>query len=193
MRRATSMFKSMAAAVVATVAGCLLVLVLLPSNATPWPSGKADVPPPGAGPARADVMGRGVPAGPEASGHDAAAGRPAHTRRTQPEEEPPSDPPLRGWRIAVNGPAPGLTFRGNGGFSVSWTNNTGREVDVWLTVRHGNRMQRMALVAPRAGAGPTGEALVSLPPVAPGHAYALEVTTDDDIAHAYSTAFSVIA
>ncbi|KIZ17278.1 hypothetical protein SNA_14715 [Streptomyces natalensis ATCC 27448] len=187
------MFKSMAAVAVATVGGCLLVLVLLPSHGTPWPSGKADVPP-GAGPARADIMGRGVPAAPaEASGHDAPAGHSAHSRHTEPEEEPPAHAPPRGWRIAVNGPAPGLTFRGNGGFSVSWTNNTGREVDVWLTVRHGNRMQRMAQVAPRAGAGPTGEALVSLPPVAPGRAYALEVTTQDDIAHAYSTSFAVIA
>ncbi|MFJ9848391.1 hypothetical protein [Streptomyces sp. NPDC101150] len=190
MRRATSMLKSVAVAVVATAVGCLLVMTLLPSHARPWPTEAKPAAAPGAAPGRADVLGHGGSAARVATtGLGAAtAGQPRHgkPRHAQRKHVP------RHLRIAVTAPQPGLSFRVHGSFSVAWTNNTGREVDVWLHVRtRAKRTQRVALVAPRAGAGPTGEALVTLPLVAPGRAYFLEVSADDGAARAFSRAFTV--
>ncbi|MFF4952347.1 hypothetical protein ACWC2K_06955 [Streptomyces chattanoogensis] len=195
MRRATSMLRSVAVAVAATGVGCLLVLTLLPSHARPWPTEAKTTGTPGGGPAHADVTGQDGSAA-----HVAAAGLGAATaERHEHRQAKPAQPKhshskrtARNPRIEVTALQPGLSFRGNGSFSVDWKNNTGHEVDVWLTVRtRGHRMQRLGLVAPRAGAGAIGEALVTLPQVAPGRGYALEVAADDDIAHAYSTAFAV--
>ena len=84
-------------------------------------------------------------------------------------------------RIEVTAPQPGVDYKANGSFSVAWKNSTGEEVDVWLRTATGHgRSQRVALVAPRAGAGPNGEALVTLPKVPPGPRYFLEVSTAGD-------------
>ncbi|WP_053927236.1 hypothetical protein [Streptomyces chattanoogensis] len=200
MRRATSMLRSVAVAVAATGVGCLLVLTLLPSHARPWPTEAKTTGTPGGGPAHADVLGQDGPAAHVANAGlgAATAERPEHrqAKHTRPRHAQPRHGhprrTARNLRIEVTALQPGLSFRGNGSFSVDWKNNTGREVDVWLTVRtRGHRMQRLGLVAPRAGAGAVGEALVTLPQVAPGRGYALEVAADDGIAHAYSTAFAV--
>ncbi|MFI9045376.1 hypothetical protein [Streptomyces sp. NPDC053427] len=205
MRRATSMLKSVAVAVVATAVGCLLVLTLLPSHARPWPTEVRTSGAPGAAPDRADVLGHGGSVARAATtGLDAATA--AQPRHAQPRHAQPAHgkaahgKPAHGRakhaprrpRIAVTAPQPGLSFRVNGSFSVAWTNNTGGEVDVWLHVRtRGKRTQRVALVAPRAGAGATGEALVTLPLVAPGRAYSLEVAAHDGVARAFSKGFAV--
>ncbi|MER6052709.1 hypothetical protein ABT168_35615, partial [Streptomyces sp. NPDC001793] len=92
----------------------------------------------------------------------------------------------------VTGPAGPASLRAKGSFPVAWTNTTGTEVDVWLNAAAGRgRIQRLAMVSPRAGAGPAGEALVTLPEVPPGKAYALEVTAGNGAAHAFSRPFAV--
>ncbi|MEU9118203.1 hypothetical protein AB0D04_42465 [Streptomyces sp. NPDC048483] len=214
MRRATLMLRSVAVAVVATAVGCLLVLTLLPSHARPWPTAAKAAGAPGAAPGHAAMLGQDGSAAPAAATGPGAAttgqpkqaqskqgrsghgkphhGKPRHRhpKHGKPGHGKPKRAP-RAARISVMALQPGLSFRGNGSFSVTWTNGTGRDVDVWLTHSTAKQTQRLALVAPRAGARPAGEALVTLPQLAPGRAYALEVATGDGTAHAFSTRFSV--
>ncbi|MFG2137988.1 hypothetical protein [Streptomyces sp. NPDC048650] len=181
MRRATSLLLSVVVAIAATAVGCLLVLTLLPSHARPWPTAPmaTGAPAPAAAPRQASI-----------TGHGGSAAR-AATTGLGTDTHRPRHAPRRG-RIAVTAPMAGLSFRVNGSFSVAWTNNTGHDVDVWLSVRtKGKRTQRLALVAPRAGSASVGEALVTLPRVSPGRAYALEVAAGDGVTRAFSTPFAV--
>ncbi|MFF8785941.1 hypothetical protein [Streptomyces sp. NPDC015125] len=172
MCRATSMATNLAVAVAATAVGCMLVISLTPSRpdaGKTWPS---------AGRPSAAL-----------SGHAGSAARAAtsalHATATGagPEEsEEPEDfasPPTG--RIEVTAPGPGVDYKANGSFTVAWKNSTGEEVDVWLRAAAGHgRSQRVALVVPRAEAGPAGEAIVTLPKVPPGPRYFLEVATPGD-------------
>lgn len=121
------------------------------------------------------------------SGHAGSAARAAtsvlHTAGAGSEEpgEPEAFASAPTGRIEVTAPGPGVDYKANGSFTAAWKNSTGEEVDVWLRAATGHgRSQRVALVVPRAEAGPTGEAIVTLPKVPPGPRYALEVATAGD-------------
>ncbi|WP_336049563.1 hypothetical protein [Streptomyces sp. CA2R101] len=170
MCRATSMATNLAVAVAATAVGCMLVISLTPSSPH---DGKNRSP-------------HGRPTA-TVSGHAGSAARAAasvlHTTGTGPEEPgaPEDFASAPTGRIEVTAPGPGVDYKANGSFTAAWTNSTGEEVDVWLRAATGHgRSQRVALVVPRAEAGPTGEAIVTLPKVPPGPRYALEVATAGD-------------
>ncbi|WP_241745754.1 hypothetical protein [Streptomyces lydicus] len=166
MCRATSMATNLAVAVATTAVGCMLVISLAPSRPDTGKSG------PAAGRAVAATAGH---AGSAARAATSALG--AAAASAGPEE---SASPTTG-RIEVTAPEPGVDYKPNGSFAVAWNNSTGEEVDVWLRTATGHgRSQRVALVATRAGAGPTGETLVTLPRVPPGPRYFLEVATAGD-------------
>ncbi|MCZ0992356.1 hypothetical protein O1L44_03285 [Streptomyces noursei] len=144
----------------------------------------------------------GVPEDPQAPDDqrapdaDAAAAAPGPARARPADSPPDAAPPGTGrppaGRIQVTAPTDQASLRVNGSFPVAWTNTTGTEVDVWLNAAAGpGRIQRLALVSPRAGAGRAGEVLVTLPEVPPGPAYALEVTAGNGAAHAFSRPFAV--
>ncbi|MFG2531214.1 hypothetical protein [Streptomyces sp. NPDC048516] len=172
MCRATSMATNLAVAVAATAVGCMLVISLTPSR-------------PEAGKSRPPAGSRAA----AASGHAGSAARAATSALNTtaagagpeaPEESEDFASPPTG-RIEVTAPEPGVDFKANGSFTAAWKNSTGEEVDVWLRAATGHgRSQRVALVVPRAEAGPTGEALVTLPKVPPGPRYVLEVSTAGD-------------
>ncbi|WP_328382572.1 hypothetical protein OHS81_04300 [Streptomyces sp. NBC_00400] len=172
MCRATSMATNLAVAVAATAVGCMLVISLTPSSPHGGKNGTS------AGRPTAAV-----------SGHAGSAARAAtsvlHTTATGAGPEDPGEPedfasPPTG-RIEVTAPEPGVDYKANGSFTAAWKNSTGEEVDVWLRAATGHgRSQRVALVVPRAEAGPTGEAIVTLPKVPPGPRYVLEVATAGD-------------
>ncbi|MEW1672131.1 hypothetical protein AB0O47_02620 [Streptomyces noursei] len=192
MGRVAETANTLAVAVAATAVGCTLVLELAPSHRGSERSAAPAAPPAVAagpvaagrsavtrdGPAGADPALRAAPAarGPAAvrpAGSHPAGSRPAGT-------------------IQVTAPAGPVNLRANGSFPVAWTNSTGAEVDVWLSATAGRgRIQRLALVSPRAGAASAGEALVTLPAVPPGRAYALEVAAGNGTAHAFSRPFAV--
>ncbi|GGX07723.1 hypothetical protein [Streptomyces noursei] len=132
----------------------------------------------------------------DAPGADTAAAAPGPARARPADSPPDAAPPGTGQppagRIQVTAPADQASLRVNSSFPVAWTNTTGTEVDVWLNAAAGpGRIQRLALVSPRAGAGRAGEVLVTLPEVPPGPAYALEVTAGNGAAHAFSRPFAV--
>ncbi|MGW7549858.1 hypothetical protein [Streptomyces rimosus] len=86
-----------------------------------------------------------------------------------------ADPSLK-----VRTPAAGSSAKVAGSLLVQWTNTTGKEVDVWLSARTpSGGHDRLSLVAPKAGSKRAGEALATLPVVAPGTSYTVEVTTQD--------------
>ncbi|MFH8590923.1 hypothetical protein [Streptomyces rimosus] len=86
-----------------------------------------------------------------------------------------ADPSLK-----VRTPAAGSSAKVAGSLLVQWTNTTGKEVDVWLSARTpSGGHDRLSLVAPKAGSKRSGEALATLPVVAPGTTYTVEVTTQD--------------
>jgi hypothetical protein len=190
MPRAASMAKDVVITVVATAAGCWLVLAIAP---TPPGSPKGGV---GAHPATPGHAGA-----PARNGSAARAATSALGGDTAPASAPatpspsPSPSPPEAERIEVTAPTGDLSFRANGSFSVSWTNNTGKDVDVWLNTGTGEAdSERLALVVPRAGSGTQGEALVSLPRVPPGSSYSLEVAAaGTGGAHAFSEPFAVTA
>ncbi|MEK2474806.1 hypothetical protein [Streptomyces noursei] len=139
---------------------------------------------------------RQAPDDQQAPDADAAAAVPGPARARPADSPPDAAAPGTGrppaGRIQVTAPADQTSLRVNGSFPVAWTNTTGTEVDVWLNAAAGpGRIQRLALVSPRAGAGRAGEVLVTLPEVPPGPAYALEVTTGNGTAHAFSRPFTV--
>ncbi|WEB39266.1 hypothetical protein MOV08_08250 [Streptomyces yunnanensis] len=139
---------------------------------------------------------RQAPDDQQAPDADAAAAVPGPARARPADSPPDAAPPGTGrppaGRIQVTAPADQTSLRVNGSFPVAWTNTTGTEVDVWLNAAAGpGRIQRLALVSPRAGAGRAGEVLVTLPEVPPGPAYALEVTAGNGTAHAFSRPFTV--
>ncbi|MFI0902768.1 Ser-Thr-rich GPI-anchored membrane family protein [Streptomyces sioyaensis] len=166
MSRATSMATNLAVAVATTAVGCMLVISLAPSRPESGKSWRPD--------------GSAVAA---TSGHAGSAARAATSAlgatAAGPEDEQFTSPPTG--RIVVTAPAPGVDYKANGSFTVAWKNTTGEQVDVWLYAETGQgRAERVAVVAPRAGDGPTGEALVTLPNVPPGPRYFLEVATAGD-------------
>lgn len=95
--------------------------------------------------------------------------------------------------ITVTSPGADSSFRAYGSTSLTWTNTTGQDVDVWLTVRSGGRAERLAKVTSKAGSERAGEALVTLPRVAPGSSYALEVAAADGAARGFSRPVTVTA
>ncbi|MEU5543240.1 Ser-Thr-rich GPI-anchored membrane family protein [Streptomyces sioyaensis] len=166
MSRATSMATNLAVAVATTAVGCMLVISLAPSRPESGKSWRPD--------------GSAVAA---TSGHAGSAARAATSAlgatAAGPEDEQFASPPTG--RIVVTAPAPGVDYKANGSFTVAWKNTTGEQVDIWLYAETGQgRAERVAVVAPRAGDGPTGEALVTLPNVPPGRHYFLEVATAGD-------------
>ncbi|MFE7318411.1 hypothetical protein ACFU7T_35735 [Streptomyces sp. NPDC057555] len=176
MGRLAEAANSLALAVAATAVGCTLVLELSPTHHSD--TGRAT--------SRATVTrGDRGPGDPAARAATAALGAAAKAPL-------PGAPLRRAGRIRVTAPAGPMSLRANGSLPVTWTNTTGAEVDVWLSAAAGRgRIQRLALVSPRAGAAAAGEALVTLPAVAPGRAYALEVAAGNGAAHAFSRPFAV--
>ncbi|MEE6269899.1 hypothetical protein V2E29_30235 [Streptomyces diastatochromogenes] len=187
MGRVAETANTLAVAVAATAVGCTLVLELAPSHRG---SDRA------AAPAAAPAVAAGpVAAGRSAVTRDGPAGADPALRAAPATREPATVRPA-GSRpagtIQVTAPAGPVNLRANGSFPVAWTNSTGAEVDVWLSATAGRgRIQRLALVSPRAGAASAGEALVTLPAVPPGRAYALEVAAGNGTAHAFSRPFAV--
>ncbi|MFF2806525.1 hypothetical protein ACFVT2_04955 [Streptomyces sp. NPDC058000] len=201
MGRVAESANTLAIAVAATAVGCTLVLELAPSHRV------------GSAPPASPAVAAAVAAGTIATGRTAVtrdgsgdAGGPAARAATtalgpagtRPAGSRPGAPLPRGGgrvpvgRIQVTASAAPVSLRANGSFPVTWTNTTGTEVDVWLNAAAGRgRIQRLALVSPRAGAGTAGEALVTLPVVPPGRAYALEVAAGSGTAHAFSRPFAV--
>ncbi|MFE6691178.1 hypothetical protein ACFVFQ_32505 [Streptomyces sp. NPDC057743] len=187
MSRVAEAANSLAIAVAATAVGCTLVLELAPTH-------HADTGRPTT-PARASTAGRAAvahdgaprpdgPGGPAARAATAALGSLTGPR---PEAAPPG-----AGRIRITAPAGPMSLRPNGSFPVTWTNTTGSEVDVWLSAAAGHgRIQRVALVSPKAGAAASGEALVTLPAVPPGSKYALEVAAGDHTTTAFSRPFAI--
>ncbi|MFG2827720.1 hypothetical protein ACGFWI_09680 [Streptomyces sp. NPDC048434] len=174
MCRATSMATNLAVAVAATAVGCMLVISLTPSRpdaGKSWPS---------AGSPTAAMSGHAGSAARAAT--SALNATTASAGPEEPEEPEEFASPPTG-RIEVTAPEPGVDYKANGSFTVAWKNSTGEKVDVWLRTATGHgRSQRVALVVPRADAGPTGEAIVTLPKVPPGPRYFLEVATAGDAA-----------
>ncbi|MGW3007774.1 hypothetical protein ACWC9R_02900 [Streptomyces sp. NPDC001219] len=167
MCRATSMATNLAVAVATTAVGCMLVISLAPSHPDTGERG------PAAGTAMAATSGH---AGSAARAATSALGATA-TASSGPEE---FASPTTG-RIEVTAPEPGVDYKAHGSFAVAWINTTGEQVDIWLHTATGQgESERVALVATRAGAGRTGEALVTLPRVPPGPRYFLEVATAGD-------------
>ncbi|GAB7029768.1 hypothetical protein AB0G35_10110 [Streptomyces sp. NPDC021749] len=213
MSRAISIATNLAVAVAATAVGCMTVVTLAPGNPDDGTSrfrsvsARAAAAGPGGSAARAATSALGVhagrpgasrPAGPDAvtrpdavTGPDAVAGTDAWAEA---DEEAGADVGVVAGRIEVTAPPAGLSYRPHGSLPVAWKNSTGRQVDVWLNagMSHGRPPQRLAVVAPKAGAGPTGEALVTLPQVPPEPHYFLEVATAGDGAvHAFSKPFAI--
>ncbi|MGW5114615.1 hypothetical protein ACWEQ8_04050 [Streptomyces noursei] len=187
MGRVAETANTLAVAVAATAVGCTLVLELAPSH-----RGSERAAAPAATPA---VAAGPVAAGRSAVTRDGPAGADPALRAAPAAREPATVRPA-GSRpagtIQVTAPAGPVNLRANGSFPVAWTNSTGAEVDVWLSATAGRgRIQRLALVSPRAGAASAGEALVTLPAVPPGRAYALEVAAGNGTAHAFSRPFAV--
>ncbi|MFB6601593.1 hypothetical protein ACFCXR_05065 [Streptomyces noursei] len=187
MGRVAETANTLAVAVAATAVGCTLVLELAPSH-----RGSERAAAPAAAPA---VAAGPVAAGRSAVTRDGPAGADPALRAAPAAREPATVRPA-GSRpagtIQVTAPAGPVNLRANGSFPVAWTNSTGAEVDVWLSATAGRgRIQRLALVSPRAGAASAGEALVTLPAVPPGRAYALEVAAGNGTAHAFSRPFAV--
>lgn len=175
MSRATSMATNLAVAVAATAVGCMLVISLAPSRPDTGKSWSPDGSPKAATSGHAGSAAR---AATSALGTDSALG--ATTASAVPGEPEEFASPPTG-RIEVTAPQPGVDYKANGSFTVAWRNSTGEEVDVWLRTATGHgRSQRVALVVPRAEAGPNGEAIVTLPEVPPGPRYFLEVATAGD-------------
>ncbi|MFJ6748654.1 MULTISPECIES: hypothetical protein [unclassified Streptomyces] len=188
MRRAASMTRDVAITIAATAAGCWLVFAVAPSQGGGQKGASADHT---ATPGHAGAPGRNGSAARAATSALGGDPEPATTAAPAPTTAPT---PREADRIEVTAPIEGLSFRVNGSFSVAWTNNTGEDVDVWLTTRTGSEdSERVALVAPRAGAGAQGEALVTLPLVPPGASYALEVAVETGSAADYSRPFAVTA
>ncbi|MFE4021878.1 hypothetical protein ACFXPZ_31510 [Streptomyces sp. NPDC059101] len=200
MGRVAETANSLAIAVAATAVGCTMVLELAPSHR----AGSAQPASPTAPAVAVGPVATGRPgvtrAGPDAAGGpaDRAAATAPDPAGTRPAGPRPDGPLPRGGgripagRIQVSAPAAAGSLRTNSSFPVAWTNTTGTEVDVWLNEAAGRgRIQRLALVSPRAGAATAGEALVTLPVVPPGRAYALEVAAGGGTAHAFSRPFAV--
>ncbi|BDM70966.1 hypothetical protein HEK616_44530 [Streptomyces nigrescens] len=201
MSRAISIATNLAVAVAATAVGCMTVVTLAPGNPDDGTSRfrAASTPAAAAGPdgsaARAATSALGIrsgrpgtsgPAGPDAVAEPDAV--------TEPDSEAEPDAETMGGRIEVTAPPAGLSYRPHGSLPVAWRNSTGQQVDVWLNagMGHGRPPQRLAVVAPKAGDGPTGEALVTLPQVPPGPHYFLEVATaGDGTVHAFSKTFAI--
>lgn len=175
MCRATSMATNLAVAVAATAVGCMLVISLTPSRPD---TGRSR---PSAGGPTAAVSGHaGSAARAATSALNTTAAGAGPERPGEPGEPEDFAAPPTG-RIEVTAPKPGVDYKANGSFTAAWKNSTGEEVDVWLRAATGHgRSQRVALVVPRAEAGPTGEAIVTLPKVPPGPRYVLEVATAGD-------------
>ncbi|MEV6564631.1 Ser-Thr-rich GPI-anchored membrane family protein [Streptomyces kronopolitis] len=166
MCRATSMATNLAVAVATTAVGCMLVISLAPSH-----------------PEAAKSRPREESAVAAVSGHAGSAARAATSALGAPaagaDDGRYLSPPTG--RIVVTAPAPGVDYKANGSTSVAWTNTTGEQVDIWLWADNGHGpAERVSVVAPRAGAGRHGEALVTLPNVPPGPRYFLEVATAGD-------------
>ncbi|MGW1376491.1 hypothetical protein ACWD6P_19780 [Streptomyces sp. NPDC002446] len=166
MSRATLIATNLAVAVSATAVGCMLVVTLAPARPDAATGG-----PPAAGALAA------------ATGHEGSSARAATSALGAGAARPGTDlptAPVTG-RIEVTAPQAGVDFQPNGSFAVAWRNSTGEQVDVWLRTATGHgRSQRLGLVATQAGAGAAAEAIVTLPPVAPGPRYFLEVATAGD-------------
>ncbi|MEV1021273.1 Ser-Thr-rich GPI-anchored membrane family protein [Streptomyces sp. NPDC050264] len=90
--------------------------------------------------------------------------------------------------VTVTAPAAGSVHRTGGSLFVTWHNGTGRAVDMWL-VRGG--AARVALLAAKLSAAPSGESATVLPDVPEGRGYAIEVVARDGGEHGYSPSFTV--
>ncbi|WP_411146686.1 hypothetical protein [Streptomyces sp. x-80] len=190
MRRATPI--AVAATVATAASAALLIFALVPSRPGSAPGGTGVT----AVGARTGHAGPGVrTAGtvPAAGGRSPADYRAAPAPRAQGSFRAEDAAPM--WWIEVTAPLPAdaaAGFRMTGSITVAWRNGTGRSVDVWLdTDTGGAEPERLAKVAPRAGSGPAGELLVTLPRVSPGAAYSLEVATDDGMVRDFSPVFAL--
>ncbi|MFF4607112.1 hypothetical protein ACFY12_30810 [Streptomyces sp. NPDC001339] len=180
MSRAASVATNLAVTATITTIGCMAVITLTPDRTE---------------------AGNGPPAGGADSSRTVTAGHPGSAARAAtsalgataaPSDAVPFTPPVTG-RIEVTAPRAGIGLRSNSSFAVAWKNSTGEEVNVWLRADLGQGFsQRMGLAATRAGAGATGEAIATLPPVPPGRHYFLEVATTGNAAvRGFSRPFTV--
>lgn len=201
MSRAISIATNLAVAVAATAVGCMTVVTLAPGHPDDGTSRFRSAGRPAAeagasgSAARAATsalgMRTGRPGTSGPAGPDTAAGPDA---LTEADAGLGADAGVVTGRIEVTAPPAGLRYRPHGSLPVAWRNSTGRQVDVWLNagMGHGRPPQRLAVVAPKAGDGPTGEALVTLPQVPPGPHYFLEVAVaGDSTVHAFSKPFAI--
>ncbi|MFJ9038682.1 Ser-Thr-rich GPI-anchored membrane family protein [Streptomyces sp. NPDC102406] len=90
--------------------------------------------------------------------------------------------------VTVTAPSAGSVYPSGGSVLVAWRNSTGREVDMWL-VR--DKTARVAQLAAKLSAAPSGEKAAVLPDVPQGSDYAIEVVARDGGEHAYSPSFTV--
>ncbi|MGW5938358.1 hypothetical protein ACWIG3_22255 [Streptomyces celluloflavus] len=190
MRRATPI--AVAATVATAASASLLILALVPSHSGSAPGGTG-VTAIGARTGHAGPGARTSGTAPAAGSRSPADYRPAPAPRAQGSFRAADAEPMR-W-IEVTSPSPAdaaAGFRMTGSITVAWRNGTGKSVDVWLdTDTGGAEPERLAKVAPRAGSGPAGEVLVTLPRVSPGAAYSLEVATDDGVLGDFSPEFAL--
>ncbi|MFE1172388.1 Ser-Thr-rich GPI-anchored membrane family protein [Streptomyces sp. NPDC058773] len=178
------MATNLAVAVATTAVGCILVISLAPTHPDTGKSG------PAAGGAMAAASGHAGSAARAATSALGAGAAPAAGPEGTAEPEEFASPTTG--RIEVTAPAPGVDYKAHGSFSVAWNNSTGEQVDIWLRTATGQgESERVALVATRAGEGRTGETLVTLPRVAPGKRYFLEVATADGAVSGFSRTFAI--
>ncbi|GAA2304922.1 GPI anchored serine-threonine rich family protein [Streptomyces kunmingensis] len=97
-------------------------------------------------------------------------------------------PAASGPAVEVTAPTAGSVHRSGGSVLVTWHNSTGREVDMWLV--HGDSV-RVAQLAAKVSAAPSGEKAAVLPDVAQGADYAIEIVARDGGEHGSSPSFTV--
>ncbi|MCZ0970869.1 hypothetical protein O1L55_03880 [Streptomyces albulus] len=186
MGRVAETANTLAVAVAATAVGCTLVLELAPSHRG---SERSAAPPR----RRPSPPARSPPAAPPSP----ATGRPARTRHSDGARRagPGRGPPCR---VPAGRDDPGHGARRPREPAGQ------RQLPGRLDQLHRRRGGRLAerdrrprpdtatgVGLPRAGAASAGEALVTLPAVPPGRAYALEVAAGNGTAHAFSRPFAV--
>ncbi|MFJ8820874.1 GPI anchored serine-threonine rich family protein [Streptomyces sp. NPDC102467] len=90
--------------------------------------------------------------------------------------------------VTVTAPAAGSVHRAGGSLFVTWHNDTGRAVDMWLV--HGGA-DRVAQLAAKLSAAPAGETATVLPDVPEGAGYTIEIIARDGGERGSSPSFTV--
>ncbi|MER7199851.1 hypothetical protein CG723_13005 [Streptomyces sp. CB01635] len=94
--------------------------------------------------------------------------------------------------VTVTSPAADSVHPVNSSLFVRWRNDTGQEVDVWLTQGDSEGgAQRLFKLASKASSKPETELVAAVPPVPDGADYTVEVTARDTGVRGYSAPFEV--